>query len=95
MPKKRSQVLLVIAVNILYAIPNLFIKIDIVLLADHALYILTEIRVEQMAGIVANVLFILVNFVRFHLLKGRQLTADESIVLWGRNSAFLVCEDIN
>ena len=44
--EKRSQILLVIAVNVLHTLPNLFIEIDVTPLADNTLYILAKIRVE-------------------------------------------------
>ena len=64
-------------------------------MANHAFHILTKIGIEQIADIIADILFVLIDLVLLHLFKGQKLTADKGIVLRGMNFIFFVYENIN
>ena len=93
--EKRSHVISIVVINVLNALPDLFVKINIASLANHAFYILAEIGIEQVTDIIADILFILINLVLLHLFEGHKLAADKGIVLCGFDFIFCVCENIN
>ena len=68
---------LVVVINILHAFPNLFIKVDVAPLADHALRMLTEVCVKQVSHLVADILLIFIYFVLLQFTKSHELSVDK------------------
>lgn len=72
---------LVVVIDILYALPNLFIKVDVAPLADHALRMLTEVCVKQVSHLVADILLIFIYFVLLQFTKSHELSVDKGNIL--------------